>query len=71
MCGMGEKIILKLTNPKGAVILNGRRFERNTLGGFNRVDAIVYSHKENARKAYIEFKKHANLSIEVIEGEYW
>jgi hypothetical protein len=62
--------ILKLTNPKGAVIIKGRRFERNTLGQGNRIDSLAYSCKKWANEDLKELRKHSNLSVEVLERDY-
>lgn len=64
---LSKRTILKLTNPKGAVVFNGKRYERFTL---DRV--FVYSEglTEEARNDYKEFRKQGNISIEVIQGSY-
>ena len=63
---LSKRIILKLTNPKGAVIFEGKRYERYELDrGF------VYPARsiDQARQDYNDLNK-GNMSIEVIQGEY-
>ena len=61
------RILLKITNPKGAVMINSdyepsgnvRRYERGEVEGSVWSPCI-----EVARKAYIEIKKSPNIDIE-------
>lgn len=59
---------LKLTNPKGAVKINGKRFERNTLGNrFNHADSIQYSCKDWAMEDKKKYEdSNPNLKVEII-----
>ena len=63
---LSKRIILKLTNPKGAVMFEGRRYERFTLDrGFVYSKGLL----NEAREDYKKLNK-GNMSIEVIQGEY-
>ena len=67
-----KRTILKYTNRRGAVMIDGRRFETNTLGQGNRIDAPAYSCHNWAMEDHDEMKaNHPNLDIEVIQGEYF
>lgn len=61
------KYTLKLTNPKGAVIINGRRFEMNTLGNSpNRADSFQYSCEKWALEDKAKFDAIPNLRVDLI-----
>ena len=64
---LSKRTILKLTNPKGAVVFEGKRYER-----FEMDRGFVYSEglTDQAREDYNEFKKQGNISVKVIQGEY-
>lgn len=61
------KYTLKLTNPKGAVIIDGRRFERNTLGNRpSHADSYQYSCKKWALEEKEKFDAIPNLRVDLI-----
>ena len=66
-----KRTILKLSNPTGAVIVDNRRFEANTLGQGERFDSMAYSCDDWAMRDKKELEdKHPNIRIEIVRGEY-
>ena len=66
-----KRTILKITNPKGPIIINNKRFKTNTIGQGERIDSNAYScHKWAMRDKKELEEQNPNLSIQVIQGEY-